>query len=248
MSESIAVELTEVSFSRPQRGHKADKARLQVLDGIDLQVATGETVAIVGPNGCGKSTLLELACGLIEPDVGTVHSEPIALMPQRGLLMPWASALDNAALGLRAEGASKSDARDTAREWFARLGLEGFESVRPNELSGGMRQRVALARTLMADRPVIALDEPFAALDALSRIEARNWLLDALPEAGRTVLLVTHDVEEAAILADRILVLSKRPASVIAEIAPASAAPRDRTSDEVLGSREQILAFLGVEG
>ncbi|MEI7560507.1 MAG: ABC transporter ATP-binding protein, partial [Actinomycetes bacterium] len=97
-------------------------------------------------------------------------------------------------------------------------------------------------------RPVIALDEPFAALDALSRIEARNWLLDALPEAGRTVLLVTHDVEEAAILADRILVLSKRPASVIAEIAPASAAPRDRTSDEVLGSREQILAFLGVEG
>ena len=218
-----------------------------VLDQLELAVSPGETVAIIGPNGCGKSTLLEVVCGLLDPDSGEVEAGQVALMPQRGLLMPWATALDNAALGLRAAGAARGEARAQAGEWFSRLGLDGFEGHRPHELSGGMRQRVALARTLMAGRPVIALDEPFAALDAISRIEARGWLADQLKLSDQTVLLVTHDVEDAAVLADRIVVLSPRPATVVGQITPSSRPPRPRSLEEVTETRERIFELLGVQ-
>jgi NitT/TauT family transport system ATP-binding protein len=214
------------------------------LDGLSLHVAPGEVVAVVGPSGCGKSTLLELVCGLEAPDAGTVNSEPAALMPQRDLLLPWASALDNAALALRVRGASRSDARAAAAPAFAAFGLEGFEQSRPRELSGGMRQRVAFLRTLLAGKPVLCLDEPFGALDAISRGDMQAWLAGALAREPRTVLLVTHDVEEAVVLADRVIVLSPRPGRVVTELEVASPRPRTPTDPDVVALRAQALEAL----
>src|SRR3954471_24979021 len=218
------------------------------LDGVDLRAAPGEVVAVVGPSGCGKSTLLELVCGLADADAGTVSSPAAALMPQRDALLPWLSALDNAALARRVAGDSRTVARARAHEHFAAFGLEGFESARPSELSGGMRQRVAFLRTLLAGKPVLLLDEPFAGLDTITRSEMQEWLAGALVDGGRTAVLVTHDVEEALYLSDRVLVLSPRPARVLAELAgpaPRMAPRRDAvTSLAFVEAREQALAAL----
>jgi len=216
------------------------------LDGVDLDVPAGEVVAVVGPSGCGKSTLLELVCGLAEPDAGSVSAPPAALMPQRDALLPWLSALDNAALARRVAGDTRSAARAAAHEHFAAFGLEGFERSKPAALSGGMRQRVAFLRTLLAGRPLLCLDEPFGALDALTRAQAQGWLGEALAREPRTVLLVTHDVEEAIVLADRVVLLSPRPGRVLTEIEIPLARPRERTSLEVVELRERALAALGV--
>jgi NitT/TauT family transport system ATP-binding protein len=216
------------------------------LDGVDLAVAAGEVVAVVGPSGCGKSTLLELVCGLAQPDAGTVSAPPAALMPQRDALLPWLSALDNAALARRVAGDSRAAARAAAHEHFAAFGLEGFERSRPAALSGGMRQRVAFLRTLLARRPLLCLDEPFAALDALTRAQAQTWLAEALAREPSTVLLVTHDVEEAVLLADRVVLLSPRPGRVVTELEVPLARPRARTDAAVVELREQALAALGV--
>ena len=218
---------------------------VQALDGLTLHVAPEEIVAVVGPSGCGKSTLLELVCGLQQPDRGTVESAPAALMPQRDGLLPWLSALDNAALALRLAGAARTQARITAHEHFAHFGLEGFEHARPRELSGGMRQRVAFLRTLLAGRDVLCLDEPFGALDALTRGQMQRWLAGALAKEPRTVLLVTHDVEEAVLLADRIVLLSPRPGRVVETIEVDLPRPRARTDLAVVELRERALAALG---
>ena len=185
-------------------------------------------------------------CGLLEPDAGVLRSAPAALMPQRDGLLPWLSALDNAGLALRVAGRSKAEAREAAREHFAAFGLEGFERTRPAELSGGMRQRVAFLRTLLAGRPVLCLDEPFGALDALTRAELQRWLAGALVREPRTVLLVTHDVEEAVLLADRIVLLSPRPGRVVAELDVDLPRPRERTDPAVVELRERALNALGV--
>ena len=212
-SGTAAVSFDGVGFThRPRR-----REPIEAVSNLSFSAAAGEVTAIIGPNGCGKSTLLELACGLLRADTGTIDAQPAALMPQQDLLLPWAGALDNAALALRAAGGGAAESRSAAGEWFERLGLGGFEASLPHELSGGMRQRVAFARTVLSGRPLIALDEPFSALDALTRIEARGWLSDALASSGRTALLVTHDVTEAIALADRVVVLSARPAHVISE-------------------------------
>jgi ABC-type nitrate/sulfonate/bicarbonate transport system ATPase subunit len=218
------------------------------LDGVDLRIAAGELVAVVGPSGCGKSTLLELVCGLQAPDTGTVNAPPAALMPQRDGLLPWLSALDNAALARRVAGDSRGEARAKAHAHFAAFGLEGFERSRPAALSGGMRQRVAFLRTLLAGRPVLCLDEPFAALDALTRAQMQSWLAEALALEPRTVLLVTHDVEEAVLLADRVVLLSPRPGRVVLELDVPLARPRSRTDRDVVELRERALAALGVQG
>jgi ABC-type nitrate/sulfonate/bicarbonate transport system ATPase subunit len=215
------------------------------LDGVSLRAAANETVAVVGPSGCGKSTLLELICGLSEPDAGTVASPPAALMPQRDGLLPWLCALDNAGLALRAGGTSRKAARAAAHEHFAAFGLEGFERARPAELSGGMRQRVAFLRTLLAGRPVLCLDEPFGALDALTRGQMQRWLAGALEQEPRTVVLVTHDVEEAVLLADRIVLLSPRPGTVVETIEVDLPRPRARTDLAVVELRERALRALG---
>jgi len=219
---------------------------VEALRGLSLTVATDETVAVVGASGCGKTTLLELICGLQRPDAGSVRSPPAALMPQRDLLLPWLSALDNAGLALRVAGFARQRARDQVQPWFERFGLSGFEQARPYELSGGMRQRVAFLRTLLAGKPVLALDEPFAALDAITRAEMQGWLSRALAEEQRTVVLVTHDVEEAVLLGDRVLVLSPRPGRVVADLAVDVRRPRQRTDPAVVELRARALTALGV--
>jgi NitT/TauT family transport system ATP-binding protein len=218
---------------------------LIALAGVTLRASPGELVAVVGPSGCGKTTLLELICGLQQPQRGSVQSQPAALMPQRDLLLPWLDAADNAALALRIARVPRAAARARAQSLFAELGLSGFEDAAPAELSGGMRQRVAFLRTLLSGKPVLCLDEPFGALDAITRAEMQDWLTRALAHEPRTVVLVTHDVEEAIVLADRVIVLSPRPGRVVAELDVALARPRSRTDDDVVALRERALGVLG---
>ncbi len=228
---------------RPER-----REPVQALSDVSLHAAAGELLAVVGPSGCGKTTLLELICGLQTPDTGTIDCAPAALMPQRDLLLPWLSALDNAALAPRIAHVPKAEARNRARELFAELGLDGFEQARPSELSGGMRQRVAFLRTLMSGKSVLCLDEPFGALDAITRAEMQAWLADALRQEPRTVVLVTHDVEEAVVLADRIVVLSARPGRVSGELGVVLERPRSRTDPAVTALRERVLQTLVLDG
>ncbi len=222
------------------------RGSVTALDGASLRAAPREIVAVVGPSGCGKSTLLELICGLQSPDAGTIRADPAALMPQRDLLLPWLSALDNAGLALRARGVSRAQARAKAAPWLARFGLKEFERTRPAELSGGMRQRVSFLRSLLAGKPVLALDEPFASLDAITRLQMQGWLSHVLEDEPRTVVLVTHDVEEAVVLADRVVVMSPRPGRTVAEIEVELPRPRHRTHPEVVALRERTFEALGV--
>jgi|SRR3954447_21731743 ABC-type nitrate/sulfonate/bicarbonate transport system ATPase subunit len=201
---------------------------LTAVRDVSLSVATGDVLALVGPSGCGKSTLLELIAGLQEPDEGIVAAEPAAYMPQRDLLLPWRSALANAALALECAGVRKAEARRQAQPLFERFGLSGFEQARPAALSGGMRQRVALARTFLSGRPLVLLDEPFASLDQITRGAMQEWLAGALREDPRTVVLVTHDVQEAIYLADRVAIMSPRPGRIVAEIEVPLERPRPR--------------------
>ena len=217
---------------------------MQALDGLSLRVGAGEVLAVVGPSGCGKTTLLELVCGLQAPDAGAVEAAPAVLMPQRDLLLPWMDALDNAALAPRVAGAAREEARAAARPLFAAFGLEGFEDQRPAALSGGMRQRVAFLRTLLAGKPVLCLDEPFGALDALTRAEMQAWLAGALSTDPRTTLLVTHDIEEALVLADRVAILSPRPGRVVTELDVPAPRPRRATDPGVIALRERAMEAL----
>jgi ABC-type nitrate/sulfonate/bicarbonate transport system ATPase subunit len=241
-----------VSLKGVSRAYRARRgAEVRALADVSLKAERGSVLAVVGPSGCGKTTLLELICGLQAPDSGAVECEPAVLMPQRDLLLPWLSALDNAVLALRIAGAPRARARTRGAALFEELGLEGFERARPHELSGGMRQRVAFARTLLSGKPVLCLDEPFGALDAITRQEMQGWLTGALASEPRTVVLVTHDVEEAIVLADLVAVLSPRPGRVVAELAidlprlpPAMGGPRERTGDAVIALRERALHAL----
>jgi NitT/TauT family transport system ATP-binding protein len=165
-------------------------------------------------------------------------------MPQRDSLLPWLSAIDNAALARRVAGDSREASRAKARPLFDHFGLSGFESARTSELSGGMRQRVAFLRTLLSGKPVLCLDEPFGALDAITRAEMQAWLSRALEEEPRTVLLVTHDVEEACVLADRVCVMSPRPGRIVEELPIPLSRPRNATDGEVVALRERALEAL----
>jgi NitT/TauT family transport system ATP-binding protein len=224
------------------RGLRHAYAELPTIERLDLSLASHGVLGLVGPSGCGKSTLLELIAGLQQPTGGEValldSTDPrqriahCALMPQRDLLLPWLSALDNAALALRNRGVRRAEARRQADSLFERFGLAGFERSRPAQLSGGMRQRVAFLRTLVAGKPVLALDEPFAALDAITRAEMQRWLATALSADPRTTVLVTHDIEEALYLCDEIIVLSSRPACVVSRFG--SPAPRVADRDEAV--------------
>ena len=251
-TDTEAPSTESLSFSRVTRRYP----RVTALEGISLSVRWHEVLAVVGPSGCGKSTLLELMAGLQEPDEGAVsvagatraaeRRAACAYMPQRDLLLPWRDALSNAALALECEGVRRGEARRRAEPLFERFGLAEFERARPAELSGGMRQRVAFLRTLLPGRPVLLLDEPFGALDSITRASMQRWLADALTQEPRTVLLVTHDVEEALFLADRVAVLSPRPGRVVAEIDVDLPRPRDVTGGEFAALKRRALEALGL--
>jgi len=240
------------------RGLAHSYGELRTIEQLDLEVPAHGVLGLVGPSGCGKSTLLELIAGLQEPEQGAVEVggetgtqgrlAGCAFMPQRDMLLPWLTAIDNAALALRNRGVRRKQARDQAGQLFERFGLGGFERSTPAELSGGMRQRVAFLRTLIADKPVLALDEPFASLDAITRAEMQEWLAGALKAEPRSVVLVTHDIEEALYLCDRVAVLSARPARVVEELSAPAPRTADRdaavTNPEFVAAREQALHAL----
>ena len=217
-----------VQSTAPQitvRGVSKRFGGIVALRGVDVSIQKHEKVAILGPSGCGKSTLLQILAGLLDPDAGSLEVAGAvsakdrlarcAMMPQRDLLLPWRTALDNASIALENRGMKRREARERTRPLFERFGLGKFEELRPAQLSGGMRQRVSFIRTLMAEKDILLLDEPFGALDSITRAQMQEWLLHAMQDVPRTVVLVTHDVEEALLLADRVVVLSAHPGRVV---------------------------------
>lgn len=239
MGEAIAAE-----------GLTTRRGELDVLDSVSFSLEAGSLTAVVGPSGCGKSTLLEIVAGLADQDHGSISVGDsaradgrllrCAWMPQRDCLLPWMTALDNAAIPLVNRGMRRTAAREVARESFDRVGLRGFESYLPERLSGGMRQRVAFARTLLSGKDVLLLDEPFASLDGITRAELQEWIGPLLQDEKRTSILVTHDLEEAIYLCDRVIVLSPRPARVVATVEAPDTVGRNRL--EAIASPEFIEA------
>jgi NitT/TauT family transport system ATP-binding protein len=237
---SVSQGAANAAISIRDLGHSYGE--LTTIERLDLELPAHGVLGLVGPSGCGKSTLLELIAGLQEPSRGEVEVggargaagrlAQSAFMPQRDLLLPWLSAIDNAALALRNRGVRRGEARRQAEQLFERFGLAGFERARPGELSGGMRQRVAFLRTLIAGKPVLALDEPFASLDAITRAEMQQWLAEALSADPRTTVLVSHDIEEALYLCDSVVVLSARPTHTITRLS--APAPRAADRDEAV--------------
>jgi ABC-type nitrate/sulfonate/bicarbonate transport system ATPase subunit len=226
---------------------------LAVLDRISLQVRHGEFVSILGPSGAGKSTLFQVLTGGVARDGGEVRfdgaalgdNNPFAFMPQRDALMPWRRIVDNTTLGLEVQGVSRGAARARVAPLFAEFGLEGFEQHYPAQLSGGMRQRAALLRTVVQDRPMLLLDEPFGALDALTRTGMQRWLMTMWARHNWTALLITHDVREAVYLSDRVYALTARPARVMREFAvPIPRSRRHLTSAEASRIEAEILHTL----
>jgi ABC-type nitrate/sulfonate/bicarbonate transport system ATPase subunit len=225
-----AVELRDVHHRF--RRHADD---VVVLDGVSLTVDAGQFVSIVGPSGCGKSTLLRIVAGVIRPSAGEVFVDgldvagrpgAVAFQPQRDLLLPWRRTIGNAILGAEVNGVPRADAIAAARAQLERFGLAGFERSWPAQLSGGMRQRLALLRTVLTPRPTMLLDEPFGALDALTRRDLQMWLQDVWATEARSTILVTHDVDEALLLSDLVVVMSPRPGRVVTELRSEFARPR----------------------
>jgi ABC-type nitrate/sulfonate/bicarbonate transport system ATPase subunit len=232
---------------------------MPALRDVSLELFEGEFVSLVGPSGCGKTTLLKILAGLMAPSAGEALLDGaeagellgrVGYMPQDDQLMPWRTTLDNLTLGLELAGTPRAEARTRARQELDLFGLQGFEQRWPSALSGGMRQRAALLRTFLAGRDVLLLDEPFGALDALTREAMREWLLGVWEADRKTILLVTHDVEEALFLSDRVYVLSGRPGQIRATLAVPL--PRPRTLElasrpEFVALKEQLLAPLREE-
>lgn len=228
---------------------------LPVIDDISFGVQPGGFVTMIGPSGSGKSTVFNLITGLIEPDEGEIvldgrvingQTGLVGYMPQRDLLLPWRNVLDNVTLGPEIAHKSRTAARERARELLPLFGLEGFADAYPATLSGGMRQRAALLRTFLAERDVILLDEPFGALDALTRRDLQDWLLDMWAQFKPTILFITHDVREAVLLGDRVLVFSARPGRIKQEIVPDLPRPRNETSEASIHIEAELLKLLGV--
>jgi ABC-type nitrate/sulfonate/bicarbonate transport system ATPase subunit len=222
--------LRDISHTYQRNGQ-----HVQALDDVSLHAAPGEFLTLIGPSGSGKSTLLQIIAGLLQPDTGTVYlnDKPhhkrlgaTAYMPQQDALLPWRTVLDNVIVGPEVSGSNRRAAKKRAHELLPLFGLEGFADSFPAELSGGMRQRAALLRTFLTGRDILLLDEPFGALDALTRRDLQAWLLDVWQHFDYTIIFITHDVEEAVFLSDRVLVLSPRPGKVVFETKIALQRPR----------------------
>ncbi|MGB7479619.1 MAG: ABC transporter ATP-binding protein [Burkholderiaceae bacterium] len=227
---------------------------LHVVDDFSRDIESGELVALVGPSGCGKSTLLHIAAGLELPSGGRMLADgklvtgpnpERTLMFQENALYPWQTLLQNVAMALEFQKVGRQEAQQQARAWLAKVNLKGFEDYYPHQVSGGMRQRAALARAFISSPKALLLDEPFGALDALTRMTLQDALRQLIREVRPTVLLVTHDVDEALFLADRILVFSSRPAKVLKEF---SLQHHEKTHDlsEFADMRREILGLLGI--
>ena len=249
------LEITDLSATYIENGQ-----RLLALEHVNMHVDPGEFVCLIGPSGSGKSSLLDVITGLFVESSGSmrIYSREYSpaqrpgltsYMRQRDLLMPWRTAVENAALALEVHGESRSRARELAAARFDEFGLAGFEDSYPAQLSGGMRQRVAFLRTVLADRDLMLLDEPFGALDALNRVVMQQWLVQMWERQKQGVVMVTHDVEEAVFLADRVVVLSARPGTVVHEEVISLPRPRTRamvTDPAFLAHRETLLRALGL--
>jgi ABC-type nitrate/sulfonate/bicarbonate transport system ATPase subunit len=233
-----------------------DAGRVTAIEKVDLSLRPNDFVALIGPSGCGKSTLFNVIAGLQVPDAGSVrldggdivgHTGSVAYMMQRDLLLPWRTVLENVTLGPELAGRPLAQARAAAITLLRRFGLEGFENAYPAALSGGMRQRAALLRTILCERPLILLDEPFGALDALTRASMHEWLLGIQREFRRTMILITHDPDEAVFLSHRVYVSSPRPMRIAGTVA--IDLPESRTRDvaltpEFAAHKRQVLALL----
>lgn len=242
---------TALQVSRLTKSFRQGDRSVPVLEDVSFTLEQGDFVCLLGPSGCGKSTLLAIVAGLDRPDAGTVDPADrlgrFGYMPQRDLLLPWRTLEENVILGLLARGVPRAQARRQAAVLAARFGLAGFESTPPHALSGGMRQRAALLRTALAGQEVWLLDEPFGALDALTRGQLQQWLAEVRRELGKTVLFVTHDVNEALFLGDRVLLLSGRPARVVLEAPVPLPRPRrleDLDTPAAAQLRQRLLAVL----
>ncbi len=229
---------------------------LSVLENIDFVAHEGEFVTLIGPSGCGKSTLFSILAGLELADRGELNynGQPftpkpgqMAYMLQRDGLLPWRTVLDNAILGLELAGVNKKVARERAYALFEDFGLKGFEKSYPWQLSGGMRQRLALLRTVLTEREVLMLDEPFGALDALTRSSLQEWLVELQNQLHRTILFITHDIDEALLLSDRVYVLSHRPARVLSVYEVNLPRPRTVTDLQLVGLKGELLQILRPE-
>ncbi|HTU65734.1 MAG TPA: ABC transporter ATP-binding protein [Steroidobacteraceae bacterium] len=242
----------KISLQDVRKGFASDKGRLEVVADLSFDVAEGEFVAIVGPSGCGKTTLMNIIAGFLAPDAGSVsvdgqpRTAPNAkgvLITQQGSVFPWLTVRQNLLFGLSDD---RPDREALAAEYADLVGLKGFENNYPHELSGGMLKRAEIARALVVKPEILYMDEPFSALDALMSLRMQNELLRILAKEKHTVMLITHDVEEAIHLADRILVLSPRPARIQASFAVPFAHPRKVSSPEAQALRVAILKELGV--
>ncbi len=248
-----------IELRRVSKTFMGDSRIVPALRDVSFRVMPGEFVTIIGASGSGKSTLFNLCEGLLEPDEGTILIDGqdsgsrlgrLGYMPQRDLLLPWRSVLDNVVVPLDVQGVPREESRPRAHDMLQHFGLETFEHDFPAALSGGMRQRVALLRTWLSGCDTLLLDEPFGALDALTRKELQDWLLTVWQEFGRTVVFITHDVEEAVYLADRVVVLSSRPGTVKRELEVDLPRPRRQrmvTEPGFAGLVRQMLADLGVD-
>jgi len=245
---------TKIQVLEVTKAFTSDKGRLNVIENVSFSVREGEFVAIVGPSGCGKTTLLNVMAGFIQPDTGTVvidgspRSKPDSrgiLISQQGSVFPWLTVRENLMFGLN--GHVPADNVSLADHYADIVGLKGFEDSYPHELSGGMLKRAELARALVVKPEILYMDEPFAALDALMSLRMRNELLRILAKERHTVMLITHDVEEAIHLADRVLVLSSRPARIRATFDVPFTHPRRLSSAAAQELRTAILLELGVD-
>jgi len=230
--------------------------RVVALAPVSLEIPRGRFLTILGPSGCGKSTIFNIIAGLEMPSTGSVTldgtpilgmSGVVSYMLQKDLLLPWRSIIDNVILGMEIDRVPRAEAKARALPLLERYGLGGFENRYPAELSGGMRQRAALLRTMLCDRDVILLDEPFAALDAQTRSDMQEWLLDVWDDFKKTVIFVTHDVDEGVYLSDEIVMMSGRPGRILERVPIELARPRKRsiiTSRPFVGYKEHFLSLL----
>lgn len=224
-----------------QKSYLLDSLFIKALDDINIHACEEEFVSVIGPSGCGKSTLFNVICGLQVPDRGNIYLNSteisgktgmVGYMLQKDLLLPWRKVIDNVILGLELSVNDRKKNIETAQELLPTFGLEGFENAYPALLSGGMKQRAALLRTYLLGREVMLLDEPFGALDAITRRELQDWLLKVWDKFKKTILFVTHDVEEAAYLSDRIYIMTSRPGKIKGEIMVDLPRPRNRDITE----------------